>query len=461
LKGIDINIFTKRIFQKLSYAHFLTDYSSIDYIYPPVYAWNKISHELFLKQYMPEIVLDRPYLLYIHFPFCSKKCLFCRQYSLIPSDKQLYAKYENAIIKEIIFYARYLKNSKIIGIYCGGGTPTLFPLSNIIKTVKRNFLTLPAFSINVESTLESLSESKLLELKDMGTTRLLIGIQTLDAKVLANINRSPQNKHMLEKTIHFCRSIGMDCINVELIAGLPGQTKESFLGDLKVVVDLGVDSIHCYPLLITPLTGLWENAMKKKPIWPSLRAEEMWQAGARFLQNNRYNYKGDDFSLRDNARNPLYTTFTRGSMWGGVVGLGVSAVSHFAGKGKTRFSCINTLDIEKYFENIRNSFFSIEKGYILDEEETLRQYLIKACRYNELNIDNLQSRLGGELGIENVKKLFKREFKCFEKTGKVCYDNRKKIMRFSTDNWFESSKCFFSRKVLDECKQKMKQMHID
>jgi oxygen-independent coproporphyrinogen III oxidase len=453
-------MFIKRTFNKVAYTHFLTDYSSIDYIYPPIFAWNKISHELFLKHYIPEIAADRPYLFYIHFPFCSQKCLFCRQYSLTSSDKQLYVRYEDAIIKEIILYARYFKKSTIMGVYCGGGTPTLLPLKKIIKTIKQYFQTFTEFTINVESTLTSLNESKLLELKEIGITRLLIGIQTLDEKVLANINRSPQKKNALEQIIHFSRSININCINAELIAGLPGQTKESFLDDLKVIVDLGVDSVHCYPLLITPLTALWKKEMKKEVLMPSPYAEEMWQAGAHFLKDNGYSYKGDDFCRRDDARNPLYTTFKRGSMWGGILGVGVSAISHFAGKNTTRFSCINTLDIEGYINKARYSLFPIEKGYILEADEVLRQYLIRACRYNELDIDNLQSRLARDLSIADLKKLFEREFKYLEKVGGVCYDNKENIISFSTKNWFVDSKCFFSRKILHECKQKMKQMRI-
>lgn len=357
-------------------------------------------------------------------------------------------------------HAGYFKKGGIMGIYCGGGTPTLCSLKNTVESIKHHFSTLKEFPLNVESTLESLNKDKLLELKETGVTRLLIGIQSFDKKVLEKINRLPQDKAALEKVIDFCREIGIEHINIELVAGLPCQTKDSFLDDLRFLVNLGVDSIHCYPLLITPLTGLWKNRVHRKIYGPSLRTQKMWQEGASLLRDNGYRYKGDDFCLDDTARNPLYTAHLRDPLWGGVIGLGVSALSHFTAEGGARLLSMNALGLGEYFKAVDNSHFPADKGYFLDAEETLRQFLIKACRYGQLNTADLKKRLGRRLEAEILRELFKREFKLFGGKDRLCYDSENKTIYFSRKDWWVNSKSFFSEKVLKECKEKIRESDL-
>jgi len=251
------------LFQKITNAQLATDYTGILITYPPTFIWDTVTHDNFIKEYIPMIFSKKFYSVYIHIPFCKKKCLFCKQYSLVGQDESMYSRYEEAIIREIILYSKFLKDKEIIHLYLGGGTPTLLNLAKIVKALKDYFITSSRFTIDVEATLDSLTKDKLLNLKEAGITRLLIGIQSFDKKVLAQVDKDPQDAVYFKDIINFCKRIGIPYINIELIAGLPHQTAKSFLNDIKTLINSRVDSLHYYPLLITPLTVLWKDKKKQ------------------------------------------------------------------------------------------------------------------------------------------------------------------------------------------------------
>jgi len=109
-----------KLFRKINYACYLFDYSSIDYNYPPFFIWDNLSSDFFISEYLP-LFNQKKHSLYIHFPFCTQRCLFCRQFSLVVDKQDEYKRYEDALQKEIMLYANYLdKNIEIVNIYIEG-----------------------------------------------------------------------------------------------------------------------------------------------------------------------------------------------------------------------------------------------------------------------------------------------------------------------------------------------------
>lgn len=206
-----------KLFEKILKAHFLTDYSSIDFLYPPHFCWDKFDSEEFNK--VKNRFLAGNYLLYVHFPFCRSKCKFCRQFSLASNNKKLFDNYVDLVTEELRLYTEAIDISSLANIYLGGGTPTLFPLDKFFEKLYSSINVHPLAQINVESTPESLSVRKLKMLKKMGVNRLLIGAQSLDPTVLKSINRF-QRKAYFIKIYYLAKEIGIPVVNIELVAGL-------------------------------------------------------------------------------------------------------------------------------------------------------------------------------------------------------------------------------------------------
>lgn len=455
----DITSSLKEQFKQITYAQYCSDHAANEWRYPPCFVWDEFNQDDFDGEYAVRIFSRKYYSLYIHLPFCTQKCLFCRHYSMISRDEGDILQYEEAVLKELQIYSRYLKDSKIINLSFGGGTPVLFDLGKIIRKIKNTFKTSAEISINVEATLSSLSKEKLSELSGLGVTRLVIGIQSFDDGVLKNIGREPQDARFFERIVENAKKAGIKYVNAELMAGLPSQSVASFLKDLNAVRNSSVDSMHIYPLIITPRTGLWDKNRNKDKLGPTYKAAVMAFLGKRFMGKG-YIDTGDDLGLSENTRNPIYLIPKNAKDYGGIIGAGVSSVGKLF-MDNSVFNYTNTLDINRYLTDITSSRLPIMRKYLLDEEESLRSFLIRAAnRSGKLDIDEMNEVLAAELNIKAIKYVLKEEMEQLEKIKGINYEHKNNLIRFAGYDWRIYSKLLYSREVLDKCCHKMKDMGI-
>ena len=442
-------------------AHFSTDYSGIDHLYPPHFIWPEIPHKVFISEYLPNFFRQKSHMIYVHFPFCGKKCLFCRQFSIVPEDPGIYSQYEDALIEEIALYAQHLAHTNIVHLHFGGGTPTLFRLPRIVRAFKSRFSTSAALSINVEATPDSLNEEVLLGLKEMGATRLVIGVQSFDARVLREIKRPPLDPGRFEKLILFCRKLRIASVCIELIAGLPSQTEESFLQDIDAALGLGITSIRLYPLFVTPLTALWRDSFTSRGIGASDNTWRIFFAGAKRLQLKGWHDRHADFCLEDSELNPVHALARKGIP---LLGMGISSItetyaSHLAG-GVTMLRYMNTLNLDTYFARIRRGEFPISSGWVLSPEESLRGYLVRATvRDGIIDAKKAGSFLRRKMGLDDLRRMFGREFKYLEQVARVDYNYDRDTAHLSLHPMAHlHARIFYSRKIMEECMRRIRQM---
>lgn len=208
---------------------------------------------------------QEPYkALYLHIPFCKSKCIYCDFDSIaIASDDEAIEEY----IDELILQIRAASRAELLGaletVYIGGGTPTHIgnkQLSRLVYALSLSMHLTPEVECTLEVNPESLTEAMVKDLFALGVTRLSIGVQSFDDTVLKTLGRAhdvSEAKQAIERA-----KIRFDNISVDLMCGLPGQSKESFLASLRTAVELGVVHISIYPLSIeedTPLHGLMER----------------------------------------------------------------------------------------------------------------------------------------------------------------------------------------------------------
>ena len=201
----------------------------------------------------PMTTKDREEILsiYLHIPFCRKKCWYCNFYS-VPLKEELQRSYVGALCREIDYYSKshLTRGKKVETIYLGGGTPSLPSLKEVDQILNK---CLSAFHISTEPEItleanpESLSRQKLIAYKNSGCNRLSLGVQSFNNHELQLLGRL----HTVEQAIqsyHFATEAGFANMNIDLMGGIPHQTEKSLLNSLRMVEKLSPDHISFYLL---------------------------------------------------------------------------------------------------------------------------------------------------------------------------------------------------------------------
>ena len=208
---------------------------------------------------------ENDFSLYISIPFCPTRCSYCSFVSQsIEKHKKLIEPYVEALLFEIEETARIVKEAglRLVTAYMGGGTPTTLnaqQLKRVINKVKECFDMSYCREFTVEAGRpDTIDKEKLYALKECGITRISINPQTLQDNVLENIGRKHSAQDVIDAFI-LARSIGMNNINMDLIAGLEGDTLESFIDTLDKVVALSPENITVHSLALKRSAFLFHN----------------------------------------------------------------------------------------------------------------------------------------------------------------------------------------------------------
>ena len=277
--------------------------------------------------------------LYVHIPFCQRKCNYCDFCSFKLDTVHWREGYINRLCEEIASYRD--KRPRIDTIFFGGGTPSLLTpdeLRRICSEISSSFDIQPDTEFTVEANPKTLSSDKLAAFVECGVNRLSIGLQSIHENELKILGRIHNYGDFL-KSYHLSREFGIDNINIDLMYGIPEQTAESFGRTLAEVIGLSPRHISLYGLILEEGTPLFEN--RSSLAFPNEDQEcDMYYLAAERLASFGYshyeisNYAKPGYECRHNLkywRNEEY------------IGLGLGAHSYYRGK---RFS--NTCDVKEY-----------------------------------------------------------------------------------------------------------------
>lgn len=315
--------------------------------------------------------------IYIHIPFCKKKCSYCDFVSF--DNEHNYPAYVAALINEMKLYKPMLKNKKFSTIFVGGGTPSVLPselFEKVISTVKDCFELEKDIEFTVEANPESLNEKNLIAYKNAGVNRLSIGLQSADDDVLKKIGRV-HDKSTFVSAFKKARSFGFNNINVDLMHGLPGQNIESYLSSIKCVADLGAEHISSYALILEEHTPLYKSVDQGLIVLPdSDETADMEDAGIELLQKLGY----DRYEISNFAK-PEFECKHNLNYWdnGEYLGIGLNAHSAFNLNGNwTRWA--NDAIMSTYVLKAANGKFPIETSEIIDHSEEMFESIMVGLR---------------------------------------------------------------------------------
>jgi len=282
--------------------------------------------------------------LYIHVPFCVKKCLYC-DFVSYPYSETAAGAYLDALFKEIELYDHILKDreKKLTSIFIGGGTPTCLPagrLASLLAKVQEVFCLLPGCEITVEANPGTVDRQSLLRLRECGVNRLSLGIQAFQERLLNTLGRVHTAVEASEAAFA-ARDAGFDNLNLDFIFGIPGQTIEDWLETLSWVVSLEPEHISVYGLQLEGGTPLEQAVTCGKLQMCSEELElSMYQSAIHYLTGMGYiHYEISNFARpgRESVHNLGYWLNRP------YLGLGPAAHSYLWGE---RFA--NESTIENY-----------------------------------------------------------------------------------------------------------------
>lgn len=198
--------------------------------------------------------------LYIHIPFCVKKCDYC-DFLSFPADSRTQRRYVDALQKEITCYGVLYPDRKITTIFIGGGTPSWLDEEEIVRilhTVREAFEVERDAEITIECNPGTATAHKLVRYREAGINRISIGLQSAHNEELELLGRIHTWEQFL-KTYDLARKAGFSNINVDLMSALPGQTLETFSDTLKKVLALKPEHLSAYSLMIEEGTPFYER----------------------------------------------------------------------------------------------------------------------------------------------------------------------------------------------------------
>ena len=306
---------------------------------------------------------DKEIGVYVHIPFCKRKCYYCDFISFCEKD-ELQEKYINTVIQEIEDFFNLNKNVKIKTIYIGGGTPSFID-GKYIEKIMNTFNKEGVVEATIEVNPGSASLEKVKKYKECGINRLSIGLQSTEDRLLKKIGRIHNYNDFLA-TYNLAREVGFDNINVDLMIGLPGQTIEDVKSSLNKVINLNPSHISVYSLIVEENTIIYNLIEQNKIVLPDEELERnMYWYVKNYLELGGYeHYEISNFAK--NGKKSLHNL----DCWNQkeYVGFGASAHSYL---NRKRFCNIGVL--EEYIKDFKNtkevqevqSFYETKQEYML------------------------------------------------------------------------------------------------
>ena len=313
--------------------------------------------------------------LYIHIPYCIRKCLYCDFLSL-PFNEQSVRRYIESLCREL----EIKKNTADIlrTIFIGGGTPTLLPkdcFKRLFSCLRENFDISDEIEISVEANPGTVNSSKIDSLLSLGINRISMGIQSLHDNELKTLGRIHTADEALE-AIRLIKNSGLENFSVDLMYGIPGQTIETWKETLSKTIDLSPSHISSYELTPEEGTPLWklikDNAIRMPEEGLVL---DMYDHAIDFLQGRGYaQYEISNFAL------PGYRCLHNLNYWnrGEYIGAGAGAHSFIQGVRSQ-----NTGDIKTYIDSLSDDIVPEAETGEISDEEALKEFIFLGLRKTE------------------------------------------------------------------------------
>lgn len=373
--------------------------------YPPYSVWSADHISAALGTLETPPVDDRPMGLYLHIPFCRKRCKFC--YFRVYTDKNAadVDAYMDALAREIELYKDRprLAGRQFEFVYFGGGTPSFLSseqLLRLVEQINRHWRWDAAREVTFECEPGTLKPGKLETIRKIGVTRLSLGIEHWDDAVLEENGRAHRSKE-IALAYEWARQAGFPQINVDLIAGMVGDSEDGWKRAVEKTLAVQPDSVTIYQLELPHNAVFSREAKSGQAVaaadWPTKRR---WVA-----------YAFDVFEKAGYRVSSGYTLFKPGpragfvyrdALWhgGDMVGTGVASFSHVGG---VHFQNVDQWD--EYLARLSRGELPINRALRLTDRQRLIRELILQLKLGEIDLEYFRAKFGVDLRSELAEPL--------------------------------------------------------
>ena len=384
--------------------------------YPPFSVWTQqaVEREAWPALQSPPVP-GVPLGLYLHIPFCRKRCHFC--YFRVYTDKnaQEVADYLDVLVREMELYAQSpaIAGRPVNFVYFGGGTPSFLSSRQLEDLVTRLTAIVPwdqAEEITFECEPGTLTETKLAAIRRLGVTRLSLGVENFDDRILETNGRAHRSPEIF-RAYEFAKSLGFPQINIDLIAGMLGETDENWRACIEATLQLAPDSVTIYQMELPYNTTISGDLLhgtgrfdQRVANWSTKRrwVREAFEA----LESAGY-HVGSAYTA---TKDPSRTRFIyRDRLWQGadLAGLGVASFGHLNGVH------MQNLDTwETYSAAIRKGEIPLSRAYRPSGEERLIRELVLQLKLGSIRPAYFRQKYGLD-----VLQRFREPLQALQSTG--------------------------------------------
>lgn len=379
-------------------------------------------------------------MLYIHIPFCVKKCAYCDFLSGPAKDEEI-IEYVNALCMEIESYQEMSKEYLVDSIFFGGGTPSILEetqITQIITSIRNVFEIKQEAEITIECNPGTVTKQKLSTYKSLGINRLSFGLQSTDNEELKKLGRIHTYKEFLNN-FHLARELGFNNINVDIMSALPGQTLESYCKTLNEIIQINPEHISAYSLILeedTPFYKMYGEDGKYKDLIPSEEVDRlMYHETKRLLKAAGYeryeisNYAKEGYACRHNVGYWKRREY---------LGIGLGASSLINGE---RYHIDN--ELTNYLEGCRNPQGLRKDIQRLTKKEEIEEFMFLGLRL----VEGIKKSEFNNIFHEKIEDIYQNEISKLSDENLIDVDKEKIYL---TELGFDLSNQVFTEFLLDE-----------
>lgn len=325
--------------------------------------------------------------IYVHIPFCEKKCFYCDFYSVENHSQR--DEFTKSLIREIELFSENHPKLEVDTIFLGGGTPSLLTsieLEKILNSLRRHFDISSEAEFTMECNPGTVNRESLANYRRLGVNRLSFGVQSFfddELRFLTRIHDSQQAVGAVE----LARAVGFGNVNIDLIYGLPNQSEDRLHANLEKAIALNPDHISAYNLIVEPGTPLFTAVASGKTIPLDETTEaKMYELVMAFLEENGYihyevsNYARRGFECKHNLR---YWNCEE------YVGFGPSAHSHM---NTARWWNVSSLAC--YIASLSRNQPPVSAKEELTESQLVNEYVLLQLRQGRIDLEALHRKFG-------------------------------------------------------------------
>ena len=388
--------------------------------YPPFSQWKSelVPAAIQALDADPEQTSNTPLGLYIHIPFCRKRCKFCYFRVYTNQNAKAIEDYVKALIQELelISQRSAIGQRELLFVYFGGGTPSYLSSKQLrsLRDRMSEFITWDsAKEVTFECEPGTLSMEKLETLRDIGITRISLGVENFDDKILEENGRAHLSPEVM-RAYEWIREVGFPQVNIDLIAGMVGETDANWQRCIDKTIEMQPDNITIYQMEL-PFNTVYSKEMRElgvqSPVadWPTKRR---WVSEAmdRLISVGYHVSSGNELVKNTATDHFIY----RDNVWRGcdLIATGVSSFGHFQGVHYQ-----NLDHIEDYMETVGRGELPINRALTPTPHQLLIRELVLLMKEGQVSLGRLNQKYG-----VNVQQEFATAFSNQQAAGYLTVD---------------------------------------